>query len=121
VTEHHNIIDQILEKLLSEREKKVRVERELLSLNSTMFLIRNRLDADDTDSAVDALERVMRKSEADQRELQEFRELAIPEVRAALQRALVAAGLTTTGRLAADAENLARLLESANRLQTGIL
>lgn len=121
MTDYHSIVDQILEKLLAEREKKVRVERELLSLNSTMFLVRNRLDADDTDSVVEALERSLRQNEADQRELQEFRDLAIPEVRSALQRALVAAGLTTTGRLASDAENLARLLETANRLQTGIL
>ena len=117
------VVDQVLEKLLAERDKVGRLDRALQDQRHTVNRISEAIDIDDSDS--DALiERVQRLA-ADRARLATtlaaYEEMQISAVRDALARALVAMGLGGTGNLRVDTENLARLLEAGRPLASSIL
>ena len=108
----NEILDQILNKLLSERDKLGRTEQSLAEANSIIFAIRNYFDADTAESLVEEVGLYINIAEGKARRLSELEEISLPDVERAVIRAVAAAGLTPSGNLKTDAENLARLLES---------
>jgi hypothetical protein len=117
----NEILDQILNKLLSERDKLARTEEALSAAKSTIFSIRNYFDAADDGSLVDEVGTYINRAEGTARRLAYMEELAVPDIERAVSRAVIAAGLTPSGNLKTDAENLARLLESNRAPITNML
>lgn len=117
----NEILDQILNKLLSERDKLIRTEQSLTAAKSTIFAIRNYFDADDDGGLVDEVAAYINDAEAKSRRLSDLEDIAIPDVEKAVIRAVIAAGLTPSGNLKTDTENLARLLESSRAPVANIL
>lgn len=117
----NEIVDQIITRLLTERERLMRAEQANTDLNHTLFRIRDLVDADSAEQVVDALRARIEQAERDSRDLRLLQTVEIPEVFAAVARCIQAVGLTSSGNLRHDAENLARLLEATRAPLPGIL
>lgn len=115
------IVDQILEKLLSERDKLHRFERLLLEQRILISRLVTIADAEDAEALHDKFTAVMQEVESSRKTIADFEALEIGEVRTALDRALSAAGLGRSGNLRFDAENLAKFAETGRPLSGGIL
>jgi hypothetical protein len=117
------VVDQVLEKLLSERDKVSRLERSLQDQRHTVNRIGDLIESEDSDS--DALIQSVQRLVDDRARLQgmlaDYEAIEILLVREAVARSLVAMGLGGTGNLRVDAENLARLLEAGRPLPSSIL
>jgi len=117
----NEILDQILNKLLSERDRLARMEQSLSDAKSTIFAIRNYFEADDDESLVAEIAAYINDSESKYHRLSQLEDMSIPEVEKAVSRAVIAAGLTPSGNLKTDAENLARVLEGNRAPITNML
>jgi hypothetical protein len=117
------VVDQVLEKLLSERDKVSRLERSLQDQRHTVNRIGDLIESEDSDS--DALIQSVQRLVDDRARLQgvlaDYEAIEILLVREAVARSLVAMGLGGTGNLRVDTENLARLLEAGRPLPSSIL
>lgn len=117
----NEVVDQIITRLLSERERLMRSEQANSALSGTLFRIRDLVDADSDLEVVEVLRARILQAEQDAAEVRRVQSLDLPEVQSAVARCLVCAGLTTTGSLRNDAENLARLLEATRVPLPGLL
>lgn len=117
----NEIVDQILNKLLVERDRLSKAENALSETKSTLFRIRDYFDAESEESLLNEVARYVNESEEQKIRLNNFESLNIPDVERALARSIGAIGLTTSGNLKVDAENLARFLETARAAPSSIL
>lgn len=117
------VVDQVLEKLLSERDKVSRLERSLQDQRHTVNRIGDLVESEDSDSdaLVASVQRLVDARVRLQGTLADYEAIQIAAVREALARALTAIGLGGTGNLRVDAENLARLLEAGRPMPSSIL
>ena len=113
------VIDQILNKLLAERERSHNFERALTDCRQDLFRIRDLVDAQDSDTLAEVSDYVL-NCEKMRAQLDEFIRLDISSIRTAIHRAITAAGLTPTNDLRVDCENLAKILETG-RQQTSVI
>ncbi len=117
----NDVVDQILTRLLTERERTLRVEYANTDLQHTLFRIRDLVDADSETDLVELLVRRVQRAERAEADLTALQAVELPEVRAAVSRCFAAVGMTTSGNLRNDAENLARLLEASRAPSPNIL
>lgn len=117
----NEVVEQIITRLLTERERYLRSEQANADLNHTLFHIRNIVDPDNDAEVVEVLRERIAQAERDARDLRLLLNAEIPEVAGAVSRCLLAVGLTSSGNLRHDAENLARLLEASRAPLPGIL
>ena len=117
----NDVVEQIITRLLTERERFLRSEQANADLNHTLFHIRNLVDADSDSEVVEVLRARICAAEQDAEAIRRLVALEIAEVQVAVSRCVLAVGLTSSGSLRHDAENLARLLEAARAPLPGIL
>lgn len=117
----NDVVDQILTRLLSERERTLRVEQSNATLQHTLFRVRDLVDADTDDDLIGRLVESQRLAESNALELKALQALEFPEVSAAVARCFAAVGMTVSGNLRHDVENLARLLEASRAPSPNLL
>ena len=116
-----DVVDPILTRLLAERDKLNRVEAENGELRRTLFQVRDLVDASDDSLLVDLIRQQRRELESRRAEGARVDALELCEVRTAIDGALVALGITPSGNLRLDAENLRRLVLTMRAPMSGIL
>ncbi len=104
------VVDQILEKLLSERDKAGRLERSLSDQRYITHRVSELVDGPQDEGLIEAVAAVQRQASLDRFAVEQYDALEIGEVRDAIQHALAAVGLTSSGNLRVDAENLCRFV-----------
>ena len=117
----NEIVDQILNKLLFERDRLSKAENALAETKSTLFHIRNYFDAESEESLLDEVALYVNVAEERRARLNTLDGLNIPEVEKALSRAIAALGITPSGNMKIDAENLARFLENGRLVGTSVI
>ena len=118
------VINQILEKLLSERDKTSRLELQLSDHRFTISQVASLLDADFNSLEQDASVYVKKHEELRAKYdsvLSSYSSIDLPSVESGLTRALSIVGLKKSGSLASDLENLVRFLETSRFQSTKIL
>lgn len=113
------VVDQILNKLLYERERSSSFEKALTECRQELLRIRDLVDAQDSDT-LSEVTKYVQSAEQVRSQLSEFTALNLGAIRVAVERAIVATGLTPTNDLRVDCENLAKILETA-RPSTSII
>jgi len=112
----NEVVDQILNKLLTEREHSFKLDQALADARQKIFIIGDLISVEDQASLCEEVAAFVREAKASLRSLDELRatttSLQIAETQKAIERAITAAGLTSSGSLRVDAENIARFLES---------
>ena len=117
----NEVLDQILNKLLSERDRLNKAEASLSDANSLIFGVRNYFDSDSADTLLEDIAVYVQGAEATKKKLVALEGVCIGDVEKAIARAVIASGLTPTGNVKVDAENLARLLEGGRNPSASIL
>jgi hypothetical protein len=121
------VVDQILNKLLAERERGSRFEDALTDKRCIISRINDliRSETDDTEAEVLRFVLIYEKTMAEnaelRRQVEEFKKMRIDKAAAAIERSILLVGLATSHDLATDAENLSRYMESVRYTQSGIL
>lgn len=115
------VVDQILDKLLTERERSLRLENALTDARSTLFRIGDLISTEAPDALCEEISAYVKTAEENSRTLEALKALGVEDIQKAVGRAMAAAGLVSSGNLRADAENLARYIESARATTAGIL
>lgn len=115
------VVDQILNKLLAERERALRLETSLTDARSALFRIGDLVSSEASGALCDEVAAYVKKAEDNAKALEALEAVGIPDIQRAVSRGMVAAGLTSSGSLRVDCENLARYIESARSTTTGIL
>jgi hypothetical protein len=112
----NEVVDQILNKLLTEREHSFKLDQALADARQKIFIIGDLISVEDQASLCEEVAAFVREAKASLRSLDELKatttSLQIAETQKAIERAITAAGLTSSGSLRVDAENIARFLES---------
>lgn len=112
----NEVVDQILNKLLTEREHSFRLNQALVDAREKIFTVGDLISVEDQDNLCEEVAAFVKKAKASLRSLEELNttstSLQIAETQKAIERAITAAGLTSSGSLRVDAENIARFLES---------
>ena len=112
----NEVVDQILNKLLTEREHSFQLDQALADARQKIFIIGDLMSVEDQASLCEEVAAFVREAKASLRSLDELKatttSLQIAETQKAIERAITAAGLTSSGSLRVDAENIARFLES---------
>lgn len=121
------VVDQILNKLLTERERAAKFEKLLTDARYVISRINDLVQAETEDTEAEVLRFVtLYKKAAEEnaelrRQVEEFNKMRIEKSAAAISRAVSLVGLATSHDLATDAENLSRYIESGRYTQSGIL
>ena len=112
----NEVVDQILNKLLTEREHSFRLNQALVDAREKIFTVGDLISVEDQDNLCEEVAAFVKKAKASLRSLEDLNttatSLQIAETQKAIERAITAAGLTSSGSLRVDAENIARFLES---------
>jgi len=112
----NEVVDQILNKLLTEREHSFKLSQALVDAREKIFTIGDLISVEDQANLCEEVAAFVKKAKASLRALEELSatatSLQITETQRAIERAIAAAGLTSSGSLRVDAENIARFLES---------
>lgn len=115
------ILDQVLEKLLSERDKNSRLERTAYNQRHILHRIAEIVDGPNDEALIDIVSRLHLEAARYKQVVEDYDSLEIGEVREAVERALGAVGLTPSGNLRVDAENLSRFVAATRPTFGGIL
>jgi glycine/D-amino acid oxidase-like deaminating enzyme len=115
------VIDQILDKLLTERERSLKLETSLTDARGTLFRIGDLVSSEASGALCEEIAAYVKKAEDNAKALEVVESLGLPDIQRAVSRGMAAAGLTSSGSLRVDCENLARYIESARSTTTGIL
>lgn len=121
------VVDQILNKLLTERERAAKFEKLLTDARYVISRINDLVQAETEDTEAEVLRFVtLYKKAAEEnaelrKQVEEFNKMRIDKSAAAISRAVSLVGLATSHDLATDAENLSRYIESGRYTQSGIL
>jgi hypothetical protein len=116
----NEVVEQILDKLLAEREKSQKLESSLSEARGILFRVRDLVCGETEDTLPEDLAHYVNEAERTKREYEALKGKQIEAVELSVTRALMSAGMLPSGDLKLDAENLARYFDS--RLNnTGIL
>jgi hypothetical protein len=115
------VLDQVLEKLLSERDKTSRLERAISKLRHITHRISEVVDGPQDDGLIEVVAAMQSEAARAKVQVARYDSLEIGEVRDAVEHALVAVGLTPSGNLRIDAENLSRFVSATRPAFGGIL
>jgi hypothetical protein len=115
------VVDQILEKLLSERDRLARMERVITDQRYIIHRISELVDGPQDEGLIEAVSAAQKQAARDRWVVAEYDKIEVGEVREAIEHALTAAGLTPSGSLRIDAENLLRFVTLSRPLSGGIL
>lgn len=121
------VVDQILNKLLAERERGSKFEDALTDKRFIISRINDLIQAETEDTEAEVLrfvslyEKTTAENAELRRQIEEFKKMRIDKSADAVARAVALVGLATSHDLATDAENLARYIESGRYTQSGIL
>ena len=115
------VVDQVLDKLLSEREKVVRLERALTDQRHITHRISELVDGPQDEGLIEAVATMQKQAARDRWVVEDYDKLEIGEVREAVEHALLAVGMTPSGNLRTDAENLCRFVTATRPPFGGIL
>ena len=115
------VIDQVLEKLLSERDKVVRLERALTEQRYITHRISELVDGPQDEGLIEAVAATQKQAERDRLTVENYDRIEVAEVREAVAHALAAVGLTPSNNLRTDAENLCRFVTATRPSFGGIL
>lgn len=116
-----SVIDLILTRLLTERDRLNRVESANVDLRNTLFQVRDLCDASDDTLLVELLRHQRTELDKLRDDARRIAALELGEVRAAVNAALVALGISPSGNLCLDAENLRRLVATIRAPMSGLL
>jgi hypothetical protein len=114
------VVDQILNKLLSERERSFALENALTTCRQELMRVRDLVDATDSDT-VNEVSNYVKSAERVRGQLSEFTRIDLAAIQTAVLRAIAVTGLTPTNDLRADCENLAKILETSRAPNSIIL
>ena len=116
-----SVVDLILTRLLTERDRLNRVETANAELRGTLFQVRDLFDASDDTLLVDLLRLQRQELDKLRDDVRRTAALELGEVRIAVDAALVALGIAPSGNLRLDAENLRRLVVTIRAPMSGLL
>lgn len=116
-----SVIDLILTRLLTERDRLNRVESANVDLRNTLFQVRDLCDASDDTLLVELLRHQRTELDRLRDDARRIEALELGEVRAAVDAALVALGISPSGNLRLDAENLRRLVVTMRSPMSALL
>lgn len=112
----NEVVDQILNKLLTEREHSFKLNQALIDAREKIFTVGDIIQVEDQENLCEELNAFVKRSKAVSHQFDELKSstdaLQIGDTQKAIERAITAAGLISSGNLRIDAENLARFLES---------
>jgi hypothetical protein len=115
------VIDQVLDKLLSERDKVGRLERALTDQRYITHRISELVDGPQDEGLIAVVATMQKQAARDRLTVEQYDKVEVGEVREAVEHALLAVGLTPSNNLRTDAENLCRFVVATRPPFGGIL